>query len=115
MKTSTIQVRIDPKLKEAANKVLKDIGLTPSQAVNLLYKGIVKDQGLPFGLHIPNEETVAALKRSKDPKNLVTFESVNEMVGYLESDEDETKAGIRKRLSKRLAKDAKERKATLQS
>jgi DNA-damage-inducible protein J len=114
MKKSTIQVRIDPDIKEAANKVLKKIGLTPSQVIGLLYKAIVRGQGLPFDLHIPNEETVAALKRSKDPKNLIAFDSIDEIFEYLESDEDETQAGIRKRVSKRLSKDAKARKTTSQ-
>lgn len=65
MKTSTIQVRIDPKLKEAANKVLEEIGLTPSQVVNILYKAIVRDQGLPIDLHIPNDETARALRSNE--------------------------------------------------
>lgn len=65
MKKSTIRIHIDPKLKDDANKVLKKIGLTPSQAINLLYKAIVRDQGLPPDLHIPNEETAKALRANE--------------------------------------------------
>lgn len=115
MKTSPPQPRFDPKLKEDANKILKKIGVTPSQAITLLYRAIVRDNGLPADLRIPNEETAAALRRSENEKNLVAFDNIDEMFEYLESEEDEVKASSGKTIPKRRPKNAKTRKASSKS
>ena len=61
MGTTIIRAVIDPELKKEASKVLKECGLTMSEAVRLLMTRVVKERGLPFELYRPNEATLEAL------------------------------------------------------
>ena len=61
VKTTTIQARIDPKLKKRGDAILKQIGISASQAVNAMYAQIVLQKGLPFALRIPNKATQQAM------------------------------------------------------
>ncbi len=47
-KTARICVKIDPVLKEEAEKIIRDVGLTPSEFIRILYKQLVIHQGIPF-------------------------------------------------------------------
>lgn len=50
MKDSIISVRINAELKEDVNRIIKEVGLTHSQAVNMFYKQIKENGKLPFQL-----------------------------------------------------------------
>lgn len=52
-KTAMIRARAEPDLKMAAEDILADLGLTPTQAITLLYREIVRARGLPFPLRLP--------------------------------------------------------------
>ncbi|MDO4987337.1 MAG: type II toxin-antitoxin system RelB/DinJ family antitoxin [Candidatus Saccharibacteria bacterium] len=52
-RTANINVRVEPEAKEGAEKVLKSLGLSMSDAVNTFCKQIVYRQGIPFELEIP--------------------------------------------------------------
>jgi len=49
----TVSVRIDPELKEKAEKVLKEVGMSTSKAITLFYKEIVLCNGIPFRVGLP--------------------------------------------------------------
>ena len=82
--TGTVHARIDANLKASAEAVLKDVGISPTDAINIYYKQIVYNQGIPFKLVKPryNQETEAAIAEARrmlsDP-NLKTFDSAEEM------------------------------------
>lgn len=59
-KTATITARIDPNLKEHAESVFKELGLTTSQAIALFYKQVELQQGLPFEVRLVGPPTVQA-------------------------------------------------------
>ena len=46
--TTQINVRVEEKTKREASKMLADIGLDMSSAVNIFLKQIVVEKGLPF-------------------------------------------------------------------
>lgn len=48
MKTSNLSIRIEPSLKNEAEEVLSNLGLSLSGAVNLFFKQIILNNGLPF-------------------------------------------------------------------
>lgn len=52
-KTSNLYVRIEPALKEQAEQILDALGIAPSSAINMFYKQIVMQRGLPFEVKIP--------------------------------------------------------------
>ncbi|MBF0353515.1 MAG: type II toxin-antitoxin system RelB/DinJ family antitoxin [SAR324 cluster bacterium] len=68
-KSTTISVRIDSTLKHDAESILESLGLTASQAINIFYKQITFQQGLPFSVRIPekvmNETTMKAMEEKE--------------------------------------------------
>lgn len=60
-KTTTVRARIEPDIKKRAEQVLKTLGLTSSEAINVFYHKIVTEQGIPFSLQIPNPESRKAI------------------------------------------------------
>lgn len=55
-KETTVRARIDAELKEEAEEVLRQLGLTTSQAINIYFSQIALRQGLPFDVVIPENE-----------------------------------------------------------
>ncbi len=51
--TSAVYARIDTGLKENAESILSQLGITPSSAIQMLYSQIVLTQGLPLDLRLP--------------------------------------------------------------
>lgn len=43
-------IRIDPELREKAEAIFAELGLTPSMAVNLFYRAVIRVNGMPFDL-----------------------------------------------------------------
>jgi DNA-damage-inducible protein J len=64
MKSSVIHTRIDADLKAGAERVLKQIGLSSSEAVRLFYRQLYLYLGIPFDIKIPNEMTARTLDKS---------------------------------------------------
>lgn len=52
MNVPTTTMRIDPELKDRANKVLGELGLSLSGAVTIFLKAVVREQGLPIDMSI---------------------------------------------------------------
>ena len=51
-KSSNLYVRIDPEVKEQAEKVFDGLGITMSNAVGLFLKQVVINQAIPFELKL---------------------------------------------------------------
>ena len=68
MKASSVNVRIDSELKNCAEDILEQIGLTASDAVRILYKQVCLHHGLPFELKLPSDETLEALEELESGK-----------------------------------------------
>jgi DNA-damage-inducible protein J len=64
MKTQTT-IRIDEKNYVQAKQILKSLGLTYSEAINIFNNMIVCNKELPFEAKIPNDETLAAMEEAK--------------------------------------------------
>ena len=56
MKTSNLSIRIEPNLKNEAEEVLSNLGLSLSGAVNLFFKQIILNNGLPFEVKMPTKK-----------------------------------------------------------
>ena len=78
MKASSVNVRIDQQLKNNAEEILEQIGLTASDAVRILYKQVCLHHGLPFELKLPSEETLKAIQELESGKGSIhnNFESL---------------------------------------
>ena len=51
--TSAVYARIDTGLKENAENILAQLGITPSSAIQMLYSQIVLTRSLPLNLQLP--------------------------------------------------------------
>jgi DNA-damage-inducible protein J len=60
-KEAYINARVDKDLKVKAEKVLRRVGISTTEAITMLLHQIVLRKGLPFEARIPNAETVAAM------------------------------------------------------
>ena len=54
-KSANLYVRIEPELKEQAETILSALGIPASNAINMFYKQIILQRGLPFELKLPSE------------------------------------------------------------
>ena len=86
-KTDTLHIRIEPSVKQRAEKTLNDLGLSITDAINVFLNQVILHDGIPFEIRKPrfNQETIQAIEDTKKGKNLSkTFDNVNEMFKELE-------------------------------
>jgi DNA-damage-inducible protein J len=74
-KTATARARIEPEVKEQAEKILSDCGLSASQAISLFYRRVILERGIPFPIKSFNEETRRVLKNSEKGIEVEQFDS----------------------------------------
>lgn len=67
-KSATARALIDPVVKKEAENILKDLGLSVSNAYELFYRQVIANRGLPFELKVPNEKTMKAIENSRQGK-----------------------------------------------
>ncbi len=67
-KTATARALIAPEVKKEAESILKEMGLSISNSVELFYRQVVAQKGLPFELRVPNKETMKAINNSRAGK-----------------------------------------------
>jgi DNA-damage-inducible protein J len=72
-KTATARALIDPEVKKEAESIMKEMGLSVSNSVELFYRQIVAQRGLPFELQVPNEKTIKAIRNSRSGKGRKFF------------------------------------------
>lgn len=79
MKTAVIHARIEPQIKQKAEGVLQNLGITPTEAIRIFYRQISMRGGLPFAVEIPNDCTATTLEKSYKGEDVVEFDSLDEM------------------------------------
>lgn len=82
-KTAVISARIDSELKQHAEEVFKELGLTTTQAITLFYKQVELDRGLPFAVRLPNEATAEALEQARTRQELVDLNTLDDLLADL--------------------------------
>lgn len=71
MKT-TLNLRIDSELKNKAELVTKELGITMTSAVTLFLKALIRDEGLPFDIKLAKEKkTKKETEEYKKKRSLV--------------------------------------------
>lgn len=63
-KSSVINVRIAPEEKRAADAVMAELGVTPTEVIRMLYRQISLHRRLPFDVALP-PETLTAMNDAK--------------------------------------------------
>lgn len=57
-KSANLYVRIEPEVKEKAESILSALGIPASNAINMFYKQIILQRGLPFDVKIPSARPI---------------------------------------------------------
>ena len=57
-KSANLYARIEPDVKEQAEEILATLGIPASNAINMFYKQIILNRGLPFEVKIPTARPV---------------------------------------------------------
>lgn len=52
-KSANLNARIEPEVKEQAESILGELGIPVSGAINMFYKQIILQRGLPFDVKLP--------------------------------------------------------------
>ena len=83
-KTAVVRARIEPELKTDAEYILRELGLSPTEAVTLFYRQIKLMRGLPFEVKIPNEITLKTFQDTDGDENLIHAEDKEALFDLLE-------------------------------
>lgn len=82
-KTATVHARLTPEIKNEAETILKNLGISISTAYEMFYRQIIAHGGIPFEMRIPNQETRQAMQDARDGKGK-KYATVEEMFCELE-------------------------------
>ena len=93
-KPDTINIRIEPELKKEVEETLNDLGMNIADAVTIFLKQVVLTESIPFDIKKPkyNKETIEAIKEAlemiKNPENYKSFNTVDELMEELNSQDE---------------------------
>lgn len=65
-KSANLYARIEPDVKEQAESILSALGIPASNAINMFYKQIILQKGLPFEVKLPMAKPLAMCELSKE-------------------------------------------------
>jgi DNA-damage-inducible protein J len=85
MKTVNVTLRVDKELKEQADALFEDMGLSLNTACRMFLTRAVKEQRIPFEVvRKPDRKTLRALSDAEQGKDLSRdFDSVDELMDEL--------------------------------
>ncbi len=85
MNGATIQVRLDKRTKDQAQKVFRVLDISMSEAVKLFLRQVALQRGIPFEVRIPNALTDRVLRESEEGIDLHRVSSVDQLFEDLEA------------------------------
>ena len=67
MATTNLNIRTDKEIKDQADKIFSELGLSMTTAINMFLRTPIRENGIPFALKldVPNETTAAAIKEGR--------------------------------------------------
>ena len=77
--TATLSVRTNKGLKEKVGKISDPLGLNHSTAINMYYRLILAQRGIPFEVKLPNKTTLKAMEDLEKGKNSERFDTAEEL------------------------------------
>lgn len=78
-KTALINARTERDLKEEVEVILKALGLSTTEAINIFFRQVKMRKGLPFPVEIPNKETLKTFRDSEAGKGLIECKDADDM------------------------------------
>ncbi|MDP2643160.1 MAG: type II toxin-antitoxin system RelB/DinJ family antitoxin [Candidatus Peregrinibacteria bacterium] len=75
-KSAMIRARIEPKTKDKAEGILKNLGLNPTEAISMFYYQIIIKKGIPFDISLESgdiPENYTEIKSDSELKSLLNL------------------------------------------
>ena len=76
--TATVYARIEPQLKEEVDKILNNLGVTPSSLIQMLYSQIKLTNSIPFEIKMP-KNSIFIDELTKDDINYELLKGINDI------------------------------------
>lgn len=71
-KTANVTARIEPEVKEQAENILASLGIPASNAINMFYKQIILQRGMPFEMKLPRHPLDVSNMSEKELNSHIT-------------------------------------------
>jgi DNA-damage-inducible protein J len=78
-KSAMVRARIEPDLKQHAEEVFHNLGISVTQAITIFYKQVEMRNGLPFNVTIPNKNTLKTFEATDSGNDIVVCENAEDM------------------------------------
>ena len=95
-KSANLYVRIEPDVKEQAEGILSALGIPASNAINMFYKQIILNRGLPFEVKIPTTRPVNVAELTETELNAELEKGYSDMIAGRTKSARQAFADIRK-------------------
>ncbi|MEE0742492.1 MAG: type II toxin-antitoxin system RelB/DinJ family antitoxin [Emergencia sp.] len=95
-KTSAVYARIDTNLKDSAEEILFQLGISPSSAIQMLYSQIVLKKGMPFDLRLPSSKPAAVRAMTREQLDIELRKGVDSIKAGKVYSADEVDAALAK-------------------
>ena len=98
-KSANLYARIEPDVKEQAESILAALGIPASNAINMFYKQIILQNGLPFDVKLPVRKPLAMGALSKEELGAEIEKGYADMLAGRTEHAEKVFADIRKELN----------------
>ena len=78
-KSAMIRARTERTLKHDVEKILRALGLSFSEAINLFFRQVKLQKGMPFDVKMPNKTTLKAMKDVHTKQNLTKAHNLEDL------------------------------------
>ena len=78
-KTANLYARIEPETKVCAESILESLGIPVSTAINMFYKQIILNNGMPFEVKLPKNKNIDISKMTESQFNSEMEKAYQEM------------------------------------
>lgn len=95
-KTANLYARIEPEVKEQAESILSTLGIPASNAINMFYKQIILNRGLPFEVKIPSARIDSVEEMTEAELNVELEKGYADVIAGRTKSAKQTFADIRK-------------------
>ncbi|MGP1459191.1 MAG: type II toxin-antitoxin system RelB/DinJ family antitoxin [Treponema sp.] len=87
--TTTLNIKTDKEIKEQAEALFSELGLTMTTAVNMFLRTAVRENGIPFDLklQLPNKLTASAIEEGRKiayDDTVTGYSNINDLKKALE-------------------------------
>jgi DNA-damage-inducible protein J len=78
-RTSNIFARVEPEIKQQAEKVLEQLGIPMSNAIGIFLRQVVLQRGLPFDMKLPQTMPLSIGAMSEEQFNAEIEKGLNDL------------------------------------